>query len=380
MEVNLLDNVRLHNKQIKKENEKKGKKGKEEYIPLYTQASVQWILDNIQGYSYDTEIQLSNKVSVKFIPSGHISGASCIVVTVNEKDNIQRILFTGDLSCDRDIPFVKKLNIKNEKFDYIVTENTYGDRLIPKTDIVAELKGHVMETCLINNSKILIPVFSIARSTNMLFYLKELYKYNPQFNKVKIYLISPMACKAHSFIGKDVNFEFYDKKWKQYKDLWKWNGITYIESFDKLQKIIDADENCIYCASSGMISGGMSMFIAAKLLPKKTNKILFCGYQAVNSLGRNILEHTQKKVTIIVDEKKTEIPINAQIDFIDGCSSHGDYNDIIRAFKSTKSSKIKKIIVTHGQEEVCDIFARKLKDNFNADIYIPNYGDTIKLY
>jgi metallo-beta-lactamase family protein len=382
MEINLLDNCRIHNKDIERENKKKEKKKKhtEMYIPLYTQASIQWVLENTRGYSYDKEIKLNNHVSAKFIPSGHISGASSIVITIKEKDNIRRMLFTGDVSCDRNIPFTKKLDIKDEKFDYIATENTYGDRLIPKTDIVAELKGHITETCMVRNSKILLPVFSIARSTNMLFYLKEVYKYNPQFRDVKIYLVSPMACKSHSVIGKDTSFEFYDEQWKEQKDLWKWANIEYIESFKKLQKIIDIDERCIYCASSGMLSGGLSQFIASKLLPKKTNKIVFCGYQAINSLGRNILEHEQKKITITdVDLKKIEIPINCDIDFIDGCSSHGDYQDIIKAFKSTKYSKIKKIIVTHGQEEVCNIFANKLKKEFNADIYVPNYGETIKL-
>jgi len=382
MEINLLDNVRLHNKQIEKENKTKEKKKKysEEYIPLYTQASVQWVLDNTRGYSYDNEIKLNSKVSVKFISSGHISGASCIIVTINEKDNIRKMMFTGDTSCDRNIPFVKKLDIKNEKIDYIQTENTYGDRIIPKTDIVAELKGHITETCLVRNAKILIPVFSIARSTNMLFYLKELYKYNPQFNDVKIYLISPMAVKAHATIGKNENFEFYDAQWKEHKDLWNWTNVTYIDSFKKLQKIIDIDERCIYLASSGMLTGGMSQYIASKLLPKKTNKLIFCGYQAENSLGRNILNGEQKKITITdIDMKKVEIPINCDIYMIDGCSSHGDYNDIIRAFKSTKFSKIKKIIITHGEEEVCNIFANKLKKEFNADIHVPNYGETIKL-
>ena len=382
MEINLLDNCRLHNKQIEKENKAREKKKKtcEPYIPLYTQASVQWAIENTRGYSYNKEVKLNSKVSATFIPSGHISGASCIVITINEKDNIRRMLFTGDISCDRNIPFTKKLNIKDEKFDYIQTENTYGDRLIPKTDIVAELKNYIIETCMVRNSKILIPVFSIARSTNMLFYLKELYKYNPKFNEVKIYFISPMACKAHSVIGKDVNFEFYDEQWKKHKDLWKWTNVEYIESFKKLQDIIDVNEKCIYLASSGMLTGGMSQFIASKLLIKKTNKILFCGYQAENSLGKQILSHEQKKITIVdIDGKKQEIPINCDIDLIDGCSSHADYEDIIKAFKTTKHSKIKKIIVTHGQEEVCDIFASKLKKEFNADVHVPNYGETIKL-
>ena len=382
LEINLLDNCRLHNKQIEKENKAKEKKRKhcEPYIPLYTQASVQWVLENTRGYSFDKEIKLNSKVFIKFIASGHISGASAIVVTINEKDNIRRMLFTGDTSCGRNVPFVKKLDIKDEKFDYIQTENTYGDRLIPKTDIVAELKGHIMETCMVRNSKILLPVFSIARSTNMLFYLKELYKYNPQFNEVKIYLISPMACKSNKVIGKDVNFEFYDEQWKEHKDLWKWANVEYIESFKKLQNIINIDEKCVYLASSGMLTGGMSQFIASKLLSKKTNKILFCGYQAEQSLGRQILEHEQKKITIVdVDGKKQEIPINCDIDFIDGCSSHADYQDIINAFKTTKYSKIKKVIVTHGQEEVCNIFASKLKKEFNADIHVANYGETIKL-
>lgn len=382
-EINLLDACKIHLKEIEKENnikKKKTNKYKEPYIPLFTQASTQWAIDNMRGYSYNQEIILNSKVSLKLIPSGHIGGASMVLITI--KDGYEKnILFTGDTSCERDIPFTMKANIENMKIDYIITENTYGDRLIPKCNPVDEFAKYIKETCIEKQSKLLAPVFSISRSTNVLHYLKLAYEKYPELNEIPIYLCSPMAVKSHRVLGKDSSFEYYDDKWYEYKDLWNWSKITYVDSFKRMKEIMSRKEKAIYCASQGMLEAGFSQYIASQLLPKKNNRIVICGYQGVSTMGRNLLDGVQKSITIIdIDGNKSKVPIRADISMIDGLSSHADYKSLIDMFKTTKWTKIKKIIVVHGNEETCYIFANKLKNNFNADVCVPNYGDIIKLY
>lgn len=383
-EINLLDSCKIHLKEIEKQNNvKKNKSGKykEPYIPLFTQASTEWVIDNMRGYSYNQDIILNSKVSMKLIPSGHIGGAGMVLVTIKDMYDYKNVLFTGDTSCERDIPFTMKASINNLKIDYIITENTYGDRLIPKSNPIDEFARHIKETCIEKQGRILAPVFSISRSTNVLLYLKLAYEKYPELNNIPIYLCSPMAVKSHRVLGKSSSFEYYDDKWDDYKDLWNWSKITYVDSFKRMKEIMLRNEKAIYCASQGMLEAGFSQYIASQLLPKKNNKIIICGYQGVNTTGRNLLEGIQKTITITdIDGKKSKVPIRADISMIDGMSSHADYESLISMFMSTKWTKIKKIIVVHGNEETCNIFADKLKKNFNAEVYVPNYGDTIKLY
>lgn len=383
-EINLLDACKIHLKDIEKQNmvrKKKSGKYKEPYYPLFNAETTQWAIDNMRGYSYNQEIILSNSVSMKLLPAGHIGGASMVLITVKEKDKNTNILFTGDTSCERDIPFTMKCDIENMKIDYIITENTYGDRTIPKTNVVNEIYKHVKETCIEKQGKMLFPVFSIARSTNMLYYLKQAYEQYPELSNIPIYLCSPMACKAHAVIGKEVNFEYYDEVWYEHKDLWNWHQITYVDSFKKMKEIMDRKEKAIYCASQGMLESGFSQYIATQLLPKKNNKIVTCGYSGIGTMARNLIEQTQKSITVVnIDGEKERVSIRASIGTIEGLSSHADYNSLINMFKTTKQNKIKKIIVVHGNEETCNTFANKLKQEFKAEICTPNYGDTIKLY
>lgn len=384
-EINLNDACKIHLKEIEKQNNvkknKKSGKHKEPYYPLFNQATTQWAIDNMRGYSYNQEIILSDSVTIKLIPAGHIGGASMVLITIKEDNKDINILFTGDTSCDRDIPFTRKTNISNMKIDYIITESTYGDRIIPNVNPIEEIAKHIKETCVEKQGKILFPVFSIARSTNMLHYLKQTYEKYSEFGNIPIYLCSPMACKAHRVLGKDSSFEYYDDKWDGYKDLWNWHHITYVDNFKKMKEIMERKEKAIYCSSQGMLESGFAQYIASQLLPKKNNKIVMCGYTGVGTLSRNLLEGFQKSITITdIEGNKSSVPIRANIGVIDGLSSHADYKSLITMFKSTKWTKIKKFIVVHGNEETCYAFADKLKNNFNAEVYVPNYGDTIKIY
>ena len=377
--VNLRDGAFLHIKELEAYNKKR--KGKQsELQPLYTPQSVETMINRTRGYSFNQEVIINEKVKIQFLPSGHLSGASMIEVTIQDEYDVKRLLFSGDTSGLKSIPFTKTPDLTKKKYHAIWSESTYGDRLIPKSNPIEELTKHIQDTCINYRKSILIPVFSIGRSTNMLYYLKETFENNPQFKDIPIYLCSPMACTSHNIIGRDASFDFYDDKWKEHKDLWKWGQVEYITSFEQVGKLAMDKQPKILCASSGMLTGGYSNYFMTKMLPKKHQKLLFCGYQGVNTNGRVLLDGVQKSITVEEDGKKISLPIKADIAILQGMSGHADYRELIELYSQVEKKKLKYFILTHGDETACKHFKNELNKSFkNTEVKIPNYGELIKI-
>ena len=103
------------------------------------------------------------------------------------------------------------------------------------------------------------------------------------------------------------------------------------------------------------------------------NTILFVGYQAVCTLGRALIEGA-------TDVKLFGEPIHvaAHICQMPGISGHADVNGLInwaRAFEE----KPQKVFVTHGEDTVTEIFAKRLQDDLGYDTMAPFSGTVYDL-
>lgn len=375
VELNLENSAGLHNKEVERINKRRATHN--QILPIFTPRTVDQILTRVRGYSFNQEIVLNDKVTLELLPAGHLSGASMPLFTLREGYEVKRALFTGDTSASRDIPFTKKPDLTKLKVDMIITESTYGDRTHRKDiDVLSDLEKHIMETCVQDKATLLIPAFSIGRSTNVLHYLKQIYDRNPRFENIPIFLASPMACDSHFIIGREDNFEFYDEQWKQYKGLWSWDRITYIENFEKVQSKLANGHPKIIVASSGMLVGGYSTYLASIFLPHKKSKVLISGYQGEGTLGNKLLSGTQK--TVSIDGKP--VKIRAKVDTLHNVSGHADGDELVEMFSKMEKKAIKKFVIVHGDEEQAKGLKKKLLKEFkDVEVIIPNYREVVKV-
>jgi metallo-beta-lactamase family protein len=100
--------------------------------------------------------------------------------------------------------------------------------------------------------------------------------------------------------------------------------------------------------------------------------ILFVGYQAIGTLGRNILDGA-KKVRLFGED----ITVNAHIEQIEGFSGHADQKELLEwLFKF--NPKPKKVFLVHGETTVIEKFAQVVRDN-GYDVSIPSMFETVDL-
>ena len=98
------------------------------------------------------------------------------------------------------------------------------------------------------------------------------------------------------------------------------------------------------------------------------NTILFVGYQAVGTLGRALIEGA-------TDVKLFGEPIHvaAHICQMPGISGHADVNGLLDWAKAFEE-KPQKVFVTHGEDTVTEIFAKRLKEDLGYDTMAPFSG------
>jgi metallo-beta-lactamase family protein len=361
----LTDSAFIQDKETERYN--KTKDGKKNPIaPIYGMRHVEATMDRFRGYDYNVPIQLNEYITLTLKPTGHLLGACSPYIEIKNGDEVKWLLFTGDTSANKDLPFVMSPNFEALKVQTIFCESTYGNSLHKKTNIKKELTKHIKETCIEKNGQLILPTFAIGRTSSLMAMLYEIFQSNKELDDIPVYLASPMANKAHRIYGHADSFNFYDTENKRYKDMFNWSKVEYIEEYKLVESQLLNNRRKIVIAASGMIEGGYSTVLASSVLPNSNNKILFVGYQGLGTTGRHILE-SEFGQSIKIDGKT--VKRKCDIGFV-GMSSHADYQQLIDMIKTMAHTKIKNIFLNHGDNEVIEDFKKYLEKEFNCNIII----------
>nr|QFF90410.1 RNA-metabolising metallo-beta-lactamase family protein [Vibrio parahaemolyticus]QOS17632.1 ribonuclease [Vibrio parahaemolyticus]QOS19105.1 ribonuclease [Vibrio parahaemolyticus]QOS19518.1 ribonuclease [Vibrio parahaemolyticus]QOS20020.1 ribonuclease [Vibrio parahaemolyticus] len=112
-----------------------------------------------------------------------------------------------------------------------------------------------------------------------------------------------------------------------------------------MNRLASTDEPAIVVAASGMCEGGRIVNYLKALLPDGRNDVLFAGYQAQGTLGREIQSGSH---TVDIDNQPIEA--NAQIHTISGYSAHADQSDLLK-FVIGIPVQPKAVHLIHGEKE-----------------------------
>lgn len=371
--ISFPDNAKIMDSDCRWANKRRPKNKLE---PLYTKEEAENAVDYIQCYGYNAEIVLSDNVKLELLVAGHMLGACMPKITYRDSKAEKTITFTGDTSAKSSIhPFLKVAD-DIEKTDYIVTESTYGNRNHSKSNAKNDLRNAIIETCVEKGKTCVIPIFSMQRSSEIIWLLREIYMENQELYKIPIYLDSPMAVKSQAVM--DNHRDYWDEEYvridKGLGNIFKWEVLEYITDFKESQALNNNFPKIIL-SSSGMASGGRVLSHLQNFLPMKGCKVIFCGYQAEGTLGKKLVEGNQKTVSI----NRSRVIIRADIESI-SMSSHADKNQLVEWLKSSDKNRLKKILVNHGDIDAVNSFQEELKQHFKGvEIIKPEYNKIIKL-
>lgn len=345
--------------------------GEKEYTPLYTVADAKKCMEQFVACQYDTDYNLTDKLSIRFTDAGHLLGSASVSVTVKEGDKTETIVFSGDLGNKRR-PLIRDPQIP-PKADYVVIESTYGNRLHGQRIDYAKQISRILKETFDRGGNLIIPCFAVGRTQELLYLFRRIKEENlvPDYPNFPVYVDSPLAVEATEIYSSNLR-EFFDQETLSLLD----NGINPIR-FPGLTLSVTSEESIainrdqrpkVILSASGMCEAGRIRHHLKHNLWRGDSTILFVGYQSEGTLGRAILEGVEK-----VKLFGEEIQICAVIEQLDGISSHADCDMLINWLDSFPN-KPKTVFVNHGNDTVCDEFAHTVRQRLAAEAIAPYNG------
>ena len=149
-------------------------------------------------------------------------------------------------------------------------------------------------------------------------------------------------------------------------------GLKLVESVKASKAINLIKGSIIIMAGSGMITGGRIKHHLVREIARPESTLLFVGYQAVGTLGRQILDGASP-VRILGQS----YPVRMKIEEINGFSAHAGMDDLHRWLSNFKSPP-KHVFLTHGEEKSMlsleDYLHSKAGWEVSAPAYLEEYN------
>ena len=375
-DIMLRDSAHIQMFEAEWRNRKARRNGQPEFVPAYTMEDALGVIQQFAACDYHKIIQLAEGIKVRFTDAGHLLGSSSIEIWITEDGEERKLVFSGDIG-NTDQPLIKDPEYLDSG-DYVIMESTYGDRShVEKPDYITELTDIIRRTFR-RGGNVIVPSFAVGRTQEMLYFLRKIKADNllPEFPGFEVYVDSPLAVQATS-IFKEHYSECYDE---EAMDLIR-QGINPI-AFPGLKLSVTSDESKainfnekpkVILSASGMCDAGRIKHHLKHNLWRQECTILFVGYQAVGTLGRALIEGATE-----VKLFGEEIHVNAQIVRLPGISGHADNEGLMR-WAGAFHEKPKKVFVTHGDDQVCDLFAKRLNEELGYQAIAPYSGTIVDL-
>lgn len=376
--IMLLDSAHIQESEAEWQNRKNKRKGKASVEPLYTQDDAYETMNHFEGVDYNRMLNLYEHLHVRFVDAGHLLGSASIEVFIEEEGKATKLVFSGDIG-NTDQPIIKDPDYINDA-DVVVMESTYGDRLHDKNVLSLEerarLLADIIDRTFRRGGKLIIPSFAVGRTQEILYLYRIIIDHKMLDYEIPVFLDSPLALRATNIFRNSIRGDYFDEEAMELVR----KGLNPVDfpSLVKCQDVKDSralndrKEPCVIISSSGMCDAGRIKHHLKHNLWRSEATVLFVGYQAQGTLGRNIADGASH-VTIFGEQ----IEVKAEIASLPGLSGHADKAGLLRWIHEFRE-KPSKVFIVHGDENVAPQFAGILAEE-GYNVCAPKLLDTYDL-
>jgi metallo-beta-lactamase family protein len=378
-ELLLFDSANLHLRRLKAAQGESNKKHKQmdrllRKGDMYLQKDVENSLENFVTLQFNKKFTIKPGLEITFFPAGHLLGAAHLYFSITEGEKIKTLGFSGDIGRNN-----YPLHIDPQilpPVDYLICESTYGNRIHEdKVSPMDAMEAIIKETCIDKPGRLVIPAFSVGRTQAVLFTLNRLIE-ERNFPAIRVFTDSPMGRSSTKIYAKYLSYLNSEARsfQKEYDELFDFDNLVYLQTEKESNAIQNYHEPCVIISSSGMITGGRVEKHIADNISNSYATILLIGYSAEGTLGRQLLSGSE---TIKVKDR--EYKVNARIRKIDVFSGHADQLGLLGFIKNQQVDKLKKVFLTHGEEESMLEFSQEIQKIGFKEVILPAKNETYLL-
>lgn len=364
----LPDAGRLQEEEAERAN-RKGYSKHRPALPLFTEAQAVNTLTRLQPVGYQRPIPVAQGLEVEFIPTGHLLGAAYVRMRRADRTG-GTVIFGGDLGR-YNRPILQDPS-PGSAADVLLVESTYGDREHLNGDENERLAAIINDTAA-KQGKVIIPAFAIGRVEEVLYAIKHLEDAG-KIRALPVYVDSPMALEALKFYQRHAG-ELDDDVQRRRGEVCAFctARFTPVATAQESKAVTEGNGPAIVISASGMATGGRVLHHLAKGLPDARNTVLFVGFQAAGTRGRQLIEGSQE-----VKIHGQFVPVHARIEKLNGMSAHADASEIVRWLRTFPAPPGVTYLV-HGEPSAQDALKTRLERELAWNVQIPRHGDRVPL-
>lgn len=335
---------------------------------LYTEDDVLKTLGQFKVLNYNEEYRIDDQLTLRFTDAGHVVGSAAVHLQIEEDGQTTKVTFSGDVGRYGDL-LLKSPQVFPQA-DFIIMESTYGDTLHKDLDPIENMLLEIIQhTCQVKKGKVVIPAFSVGRTQELLYALNGL-ELQGKLPDVPFYVDSPLSIQATNVLKNHP--EVYNNGVKQVlkvdEDPFGFKGLKFIESVEESKAINTDPRPCVIISASGMAEGGRVRHHIRNTIGNQKNTILMVGYCAPGTLGGKLIAG-DKTVYLFGDTHEVRADVRA----IKSMSAHGDYEDLLQFLSCQDPAGVQQVFLVHGEYEVQQNFAQRLKTHGFKQVAIPKY-------
>lgn len=378
-EIILLDSAHILQEDAdfkRRRHEREGRKGPYPEVPLYTAEDAQACFPLFKAVRYGESISIGENIEATFHNAGHVLGSSMVKLTIRRSRDKRTIIFSGDIGRWNK-PILRDPTVF-EKADYIVMESTYGDISTEKVEETASQLADIISMTAKEGGNIVIPSFALERSQEILYYLNK-FLLEERIPRLLVFVDSPMAVSITEIFKKHP--ELVDDEMRQLlqKDSpFEFPGLHLVRSVEESKAINHIKGSVIITAGSGMCTGGRIKHHLVSNITRPESTILFVGYQAAGTLGKQIVDTAMESPGKEVRILGQNYPVRARVFQFHGFSAHADRDELLKWLTSIQKPP-RRVFITHGEPEISQRFASLVSEKTGWETSLPHYQDRVLL-
>ena len=339
-------------------------------VPLYDDHDVDAASKTLRPIPFGEPHPVARGFRATLLPAGHILGASMILL--EHEYSGKSVLFSGDLGRPGR-PLVPD-PARPPKADLVVVESTYGDRIHDDSLDVPTQLADAVNTTLGRGGSLLIPCFAVERAQELLYHLKNL-RIEQRIPKVPIFLDSPMAVRMLKIFGRhpDAMDAASQGRIASGDSPFDLPELQLCSTRDQSKYINEFRRPAVIIAGSGMCTGGRIKHHLLRHIDEPQSTLLFVGYQATGTLGREILDGA-RQIRLFGSGHRIALEVRQ----VRGFSGHCGQDELLDWLGAMPEGP-RKVAVVHGGANVTIRFGGLVSERFGCDVVVPEYGASVRV-
>ncbi|MBI4170718.1 MAG: MBL fold metallo-hydrolase [Candidatus Aenigmarchaeota archaeon] len=316
---------------------------KEGYPSPFSKQELQRMVKHTKIVNYGEHFRLGS-MSCQLYDAGHIPGSAGIVLHSKKS-----VFYTGDIQTNES-------NLLHgcalpKKVDVLITESTYGHKNHPERRHEEGKLLEYVEEALSNEGSVLLPVFAVGRSQEVLLILE---KYADTI------AIDGMV-KAASEIIEDYGVHL--KNAKKLRNIL--SQVKFIKTHEERGRALGKHQ--IIVSSAGMLGGGPAVHYLREIKDDANSKVVFTGFLIEGTPGRNLMQ------TSIFENLDERFEVKCGLHKLD-LSAHADKSGL---YKIIKHINPELVVCVHGDD--CKKFAKDITETAGIEAVAPANGETLEI-